>query len=70
MAIGPGDSGEAVMSEQGFEDYGSEAAPEYAPFGDADTDAAQWDLSQAASAEQDASWYASEASDHLYDAGS
>jgi hypothetical protein len=58
------------MSEHGFEGYEDAAEPGYAPLGDADADAAQWDIEQAASSEQDAAWYASEASDHLYDAGS
>jgi hypothetical protein len=37
-------------------------------FGNADTDAAQWDLGEAADAASDAAWYESSAADHLDDA--
>lgn len=51
------------MSE--WDDSGAEVH-----FGDEDTDAAQWDLDQAASAASDAAWYESSAADHLDDAAS
>lgn len=63
------------MEGHGWDHPGEDAADDGAgqypevPLGDSYDDA-QWDLSQAASAESDAAWYASEASDDLDNAGS
>jgi hypothetical protein len=61
------------MTEHDWEYTPDDSCPydsgEEAPLGDSYDDA-RWDLSQAAGAESDAAWYASEAADDLDNAGS